>query len=200
MPKTILPPTRPQWPQERVIELALERWYAKSKAKIMPAVFWLAMRGYYRDSMGRKGMNDLNIYDDAFFLSSPEVFASYNANADPERYGINRNIRKPYAALEPGVWLYKPGIHHPSKPSRYAAFIQAGPVTVRRRPREGDEGYVETGYFGINVHRGVRTRTSSEGCLTIWPDQWPAFKETTYAELHRNQQATIPLILVHGQG
>jgi hypothetical protein len=49
--------------------------------------------------------------------------------------------------------------------------VQAASVEVRR-----DGGLIESGWFGINIHRGGVTTTSSEGCQTIPPErQWNQF-------------------------
>src|SRR5687767_15374666 len=130
--------------------------------------------------MGVPGKNDRGIYDDALFVISPNAYATFNANTDPARHGINPKIGKPYALLKPGRWLYRKGKHKLNDPNGYAAFIQAGDVTVIRDPGDGKPAWEETGRFGVNGHRGGRLSTSSEGCWTIWPDQWEAMRALAY--------------------
>lgn len=180
----MVPPNRPQWPRERVMLRLAEMG-------VRDAVALLAVRGYYRDSMGVAGCNDLGIYDDAVFLASPNVFASFNANTDPSRSGLNPKIGKPYAMLKPGVWRYEVGKHK----GRYTALVQAAAVTVRR----GDFGE-ETGMFGINVHPGSLNSVSSEGCQTIYPAQWAAFIASVQLEMLRCKARTIRYALMEGQG
>lgn len=147
----------------------------------------LGIRGYYKDTMGETGRNDIGIYDDAIILITPNVFAAFNANVDP-------SIRRPkIATLVPGTYWYKIGIHGLSKPParRYKALVQQGAVTVSRQ--DGDK---ETGFFGINIHKGGYSTTSSEGCQTIYPDQWNNFITTVESELNRMSQKTIPYTLV----
>lgn len=148
-------------------------------------VLVIGFRGYYL-SMGKKGQNDRGIYDDAIVVIGPEHYSTYNANCDPSAF------RPRIATLKPGTWLYKPGIHGLSKPKhlRYAAFVQAGPVTVQR-----DGAADETGWFGINIHRGAPNSTSSLGCQTIPPQQWPAFQATLMDQLKRAGQATFRYVL-----
>lgn len=139
----------------------------------------VAIRGYYLNSMGNPSKNDRGIYDDAFFVVerinepvSNWIVRRYNGNTDPSLH------REGIANLAPGNWRYKIGIHGLSKPKsrQYWACVQAAPVTVVR-----DGGATETGYFGINIHRGGSSGTSSLGCQTIPPTQWPSF----YADISR---------------
>jgi lysozyme len=147
----------------------------------------VGIRGYYKDTMGKKGQNDRGIYDDAIFIIAPECYVSFNANCDPGAF------RKGIANLKAGVWKYKIGVHGLSKPKplRYKALVQADKVTVAR-DNVGDE----TGFFGINIHRGQRSSTSSLGCQTIYPDQWSSFIETIQAQLERHEQRVVPYLLV----
>jgi len=146
----------------------------------------VGVRGYYKNTMG-KGVNSRNLYDDAIFILSPDAFLAFNANVDPSTY------RTRIANLKKGKWLYKLGIHGLSKPKsqQYQALVQAGPVTVQR-DNVGDD----TGWFGINIHRGGYNSTSSLGCQTIYPDQWPSFIATTKDLMQRYNQKTIEYHLV----
>lgn len=145
----------------------------------------IALRGYYLDSMGKRGENDRGIYDDAIFVCETDgqghIAGAYrfNANTDPSI------SRKGIAVLRTGTWRYKPGIHNISKPKnrQYPAFVQDRKVTVDR-----DGGASETAYLGINIHKGGRTTTSSEGCQTIHPDQWDAFYSKVIGLLKKNGQ------------
>jgi lysozyme len=174
----ILPPSRPQLTADAAARTV-------RAAGVTDAVALLGVRGYYRDTMGRAGTNDRGIYDDAMFVVSVTAFAAFNANTDPsvERPGI--------AVLERGVWHYKRGLHGISRGNPYPAFVQADEVTVMR-----DGGKPDTGYFGINIHRGGRNTTSSEGCQTIFPDQWDAFHELARGEMTRHAQMTVPYVLI----
>jgi lysozyme len=156
----------------------------RAKAVTDP-VCLLGVRGYYRDTMGKPGENDRGLYDDALFVLSPTVFAAFNANTDPsvERPGI--------ATLEPGVWRYQRGMHGINRGNPYPALVQAAAVIVRR-----DGGKLDSGWFGINIHKGSRTTTSSEGCQTLWPDQWQGFFELVKGEMIRHAQIVVPYVLV----
>ena len=177
----IRPPSRPL--QTRIETDRIFRAFLP----VIPLVALLGVRGYYRDSLGKPGVNDRGIYDDAIILRSESAHVAFNANTDPSV------ARKDVAVLKPGVWFYKVGTHGLSKPKpqRYTALVQSEAVTVARDQR-GDD----TGFFGINIHKGGHKTTSSLGCQTIVPDQWPAFIELVRSELRRAGQKTLPYVLI----
>ncbi len=165
-------------------------------------LFVAGIRGYYRDTMGAPGQNDRGIYDDAIFLVSPAFFGSYNANTDPSRVRKGRGISessKGMARLNPGLWRVHRFDRHAGK---YLALCQrAGPVTVTRDGIDGD--YADTGMFGINIHRGGWSNTSSLGCQTVHPSQWASFIASAVDQAKRYHgrrwaQATIPYALLDG--
>lgn len=175
----MLPKTRPEATREGVLG-----WISKAPS----APFLVGRRGYYRDSMGVKGKNDRGIYDDAIFLILPDGrMKSYNANTDPTR------LKPRVAQLKEGTWHYQVGTHNISKAKhrRYEALVQAAAVTVARH-NAGDD----TGWFGINIHKGSRNSTSSEGCQTIHPDQWDGFMKDVKAAIEASGRKSIPYVLV----
>lgn len=187
--------TIPQCKQEKVAEL-LATEFSKI-GRIQPKVSLLAIRGYYLDSMGAVGENDRGIYDDAIFLYSPSCFKSYNANSDPSRSGVNADTGKGFAVLQCGIYDYKIGIHGISKPPsmQYRALVQARQVVIKR---DGSPT-LERGFFGINIHRGGVSGTSSLGCQTIVPAQYKEFFEAVESELNKYGQNVIPYCLIEVQ-
>ena len=158
--------------------------------KVSDPVCVVGIRGYYRDTMGAVGKNDIGLYDDALVVVSPNVHAAFNANVDPTRLGWNAKAKKPMAQLKPGVYRYKLGLHGISRGNPYKALVQAGPVTVMRGDKE------ETGYYAINIHRGGST-TSSEGCTTLPPGaNWNGFIALVESEMKRNNAKTLSYVLV----
>lgn len=147
----------------------------------------IGVRGYYAKTMGPTPDNDRGIYDDAIIIVTPDGYWTFNANVDP-------NVtRQGAAVLKPGVWRYKPGQHgitfnRPGYP--YPAFVQADKVTVAR-DNQGDD----TGWFGINIHRGSNTSTSSLGCQTIPPAQWELFRDILKSALKQREQTSFPYLL-----
>lgn len=179
---SLLPPSTPKATLDRVTEVI-------KKAKVESPVVLVGVRGYYRDTMGKSGQNDRGIYDDAIFIVSPTHFTTWNANTDP-------SVFKPgIASLVPGVHLYRRGNHGISRPGGgYPAFRPATkdeqlPVTRDGvvNPRPG---------VAINIHRGGRNSTSSEGCQTIPPSQWDAFYTALSGEMKRYGVTTFPYLLV----
>jgi hypothetical protein len=131
----------------------------------------VGIRGYYKDAMGAPGVNDRGIYDDALFINSPQATVSFHGNTDPSKYrkGQGTGKGKGMALLNPGAYFAHQFGRHKGK---YQALIQTGgEVTVSR---DGDNAQ-DTGYHGINIHKGGRNETLSEGCQTIHPDQWDSF-------------------------
>jgi len=128
----------------------------------IPQLLFVGIRGYYKKTMGDPDANDRGLYDDAIFIVFNDKIFAFNANTDPSKYhpGI--------ANLIPGIWnAYKFDLHK----GNYLALCQrSGEVTVKRDGKD-----LDTGMFGINIHKGGYKTTSSLGCQTIHPDQWSQF-------------------------
>lgn len=161
-----------------------------SKVKCSDAVYLVGVRGYFKDTMGKVGVNDIGMYDDAIGIISQEALVTFNFNVDPSRQ--KKGMANLKANSNPG-WLYKRGIHGLNKPKslQYEAFVQADKVTVKRF-EQGDD----TGFFGINIHRGGFTGTSSLGCQTVPREQWEAFKELAFSLMKKHNQKTIRYFLI----
>jgi len=171
-------------PRARAIQLLAQN-------DVKGPVALIGIRGYYLDSMGAKGKNDLGIYDDAMFLVTPEAYVSFNANTDPSR------LKSGVASLLPGVHPYRRGKHGLSKGAGYDALRPATPGELLPVKRHG-ETKVPSARPGqaINIHRGSRRSTSSEGCQTIHPDQWQAFITLVYDQMKRAGAERIPYLLL----
>lgn len=172
----------------------------------------IGIRGYYLDGQGVKGENDIGIYDDAMFFRSPNVFASFNANTDPSKI-------KPGVAMLKAQEVYYAHIldtHNGSSSSYPAVCQRSGVVTVYRSGTEtlplGEHSkygeHIGNGYwvgkFGINIHKGGYTTTSSLGCQTIYPTQWSGYYGLVDSEMRRvfaesYKKRVIPYILVDEQ-
>lgn len=178
----ILPAKRPQMTEGELRKLIADYDVKGSK------VILVGIRGYYKKTMGNPLVNDHGIYDDAIFLLSPTGMLACNANTDPSV------MHKGVAVLKPGLHWYKKGLHGISHgPGKaYPAFRPASadesvPVTRDGKDSRG---------IAINIHKGGYYQTSSEGCQTIWPDQWGMFQPLAYSELSKYEQTQVPYILI----
>jgi len=163
----------------------------------------VGIRGYYLNTLGKTKENDRGIYDDAIFIDSPFVTASFNGNTDPSvvRKGFGKaEATKGMARLKNGIYFaHKFGLHR----SKYLALVQRlGNVTVIR---DGSPDYEETGGFGINIHKGSVNSTSSLGCQTIYPPQWESFINLAKDQAQRCfdkewNKVVIPYVLIENTG
>jgi hypothetical protein len=188
----MVPKSKPQINRERALKLLDKHGVDLNKCKVA----LIGIEGYYLNTMGKKGKNDIGIYDDAFvWISLDGGFATFNGNVDPSRY--KQNI----ATLDYGVWQYKKGKHGISKPGGgYPAYRQAAGVMVRRYQEK--TGTFKTVPLGdtINIHRGATNSTSSAGCQTVPPKQWDAFKAYGDMLIDRAGVKTFPYLKVANDG
>lgn len=195
--------SRPQAKEELVRQYLAE----VALPSVEEPVALLGVRGYYRDTMGQQGTNDVGIYDDAMFLVAPKVFIAVNANTDPSRLGWNPSIGKPYAMLMPGLWYFIMGPHKGKIPAlRQADEDEAldhnipdhGHFSVWRSKDGRLPAPVDKNYHAINIHRGGEQTTSSWGCQTIPPDQFLHFMDNVWAAAKTTHQKRIPYFLIDG--
>jgi hypothetical protein len=160
-------------------------------------VFIIAFRGYYQDTMGAPGKNDRGIYDDCMCVVSDRVFMTFNGNTDPSRF------RPGIATLVPGVYPYRRAKHGITTHADggYWAFRPATKNESLPVWRDGDvrlngkgERMTSEG-IAINIHKGGYNTTSSEGCQTIYPDQWDNFRDTVYDLMAQCSQEKILYVL-----
>ena len=192
---TIIPGSKPRLSAE---ELAARIGHFGLDRQLHPLIV-VGIRGYYKDTMGAPNVNDRGIYDDALFIDTPAATASFNGNTDPTSYRRGRGTgesTKGMASLNPGLWkVHRFALHK----GKYLALCQkAGEVTVTR---DGTPDYADTGNFGINIHRGGQSTTSSLGCQTVHPSQWDSFITLATDQAKRFfgtrwQSTTVPYILL----
>lgn len=190
----ILPMFRPKQSE------AITRAVVEKYKHLMPAdrrddkVIVLFVPGYYA-SMGKAGVNDRGIYDDAAFVITPEGVENFNANTDPSRFRKRIATIKPMQAVR-----YKPGRHGLSRPDGgYPAFRQNSDITVIR-DGVGEDTDSASSRFWCNNHRGGVNGTSSLGCLTHPPQQWPEYYALVRKALRVHKQTTFYVLIVPYEG
>lgn len=192
----IIPNSRPKITAEELNKLIES--YGLDQGKY--GLFNVGLRGYYANTLGEKGKNDLNIYDDAIVTVSPKGILSFNANTDPSylRKGSGFGANKGMATLKGDMIYYAHKFgHHRGAKTRvpYMALVQRlAKVTVIR---SGEPDYEDVGFFGINMHRGGYKTTSSEGCQTVYPEQYDNFIENGMAEAKSLYGSVEWLSLIH---
>ena len=188
-----IPNLKPGSSRDNVIDKATAQWEIDHPGEPFPSFFVLAVRAYYSNTIAPAG-NNINAYDDAFFIVTPDGMTSWNGNTDPTRFGWNKSASKWMARLRVGCWKMRSVIHRGS----YQAFGQASdPVTVDRVRQDGTVAKQDTGEFGINLHLGGYNTASSAGCQTVPPTQWHDFRNTLNAALAKFSKV-FDFILIDG--
>ncbi len=212
----IQPASVPQLPEPEIRSLIAKAFAsvpalpAASILSACPAQV-LAIRGYYRDTMGEPARNDVGMYDDAAFLVTPDKIERFNWNTDPSKVGWNPGVGKPFAMLCPGIWPFIRGLHKGQGPAWrqpdendarrvklstwFPDYRGQGHFKVFRAPGlPTPASPTDTGYHAINIHWGGQYGTSSWGCQTAPASMWPAFQLASYKAA--SAQPFLPYILI----
>jgi hypothetical protein len=142
----------------------VQKMKADVKSGSIEKTYVLGIRGYYKDSMGKVGENDRNLYDDAFVMVGKDFYDTYRGNTDP------RNTEAGKACLLPGYYTFIQGYHGYGKKSGHKAFRTDNPRQVLPVLRDKQNGIKEG--VTINFHKGGIYSTNSAGCQTVPPDIW----------------------------
>lgn len=148
---------------------------------VLDAVAVVGIRGYvkqFRESVS--GGNIIGKYDDVLCVVTPKACTTFLGNTDPTRLIKDPKTGLGRAVLEAGnKFLYTRGIHGITGPKerRRPAWVQAGPVIIRRYDDKTNElGPVLTGqWIGCNIHDGGWSTTGSAACQTVAPERWKVF-------------------------
>jgi lysozyme len=173
----MVPNSRPQQTREQTEDI-----FAFNLISTANKVVLLGVRGYYKNSMGKKGVNDQAMYDDALFVLSPDAFASFNFNTDPQKAGQKK------AMLNPGKYQFYKGKHK----GKYNALRPSPEGIQLPCTRDG----VESLCSHTNIHKGGFRDTHSEGCQTVYPTQWDEAIRLIYRQMDKYGQKTIQYLLI----
>lgn len=138
---------------------------------ITEGVAVVGTRGFYKSIAGAEtGKNLIGVYDDAISIVTPSQCRTFLGNTDPSRTIKDRAI------LQLGKYRYVRGIHGITGDHPRPAWVQAGPVTIRRFREDGSLGpELKDQWIGCNIHDGSQTTTGSAGCQTVVPELWKEF-------------------------
>ena len=184
-------PIRPQHEIQPVPENHLRSVLEAYKVTELVAV--VGIRGYVKQfAQATAGGNLIGVYDDAICLVTPQECVTFLGNTDPSRTIDGRAI------LQAGYrYRYTRGIHGITGPKerQRPAWVQAGPVVIRRYKNGVLGPIIEGQYIGCNIHNGSWTTTGSAACQTIVPERWKAFDSKLEAALKAVAQTQFWYIL-----
>lgn len=180
-------PNRPKINDAEVDKIA--RFYFSDN---LPPVLIVGVRGYFLNTVGRPGVNDLNVWDDAILVyENGQLLRTFNANTDPSKSKQN------LAMLDPGVYQFYKGKHK----GRILAF-RAYPEGVRLPCKRQDFSGVwrKSLCSAINIHDGALYDTWSAGCQTIVNQpphrQFNEFRDLVYTLMDRHRLETVTYLLI----
>jgi hypothetical protein len=86
-----------------------------------------------------------------------------------------------------------------------SGFRKGAGIGTAKEIRDGTPEFEDTGYCGINIHKGSFNSTSSLGSQTIYPPQWDSFiavAKDQSVRFHGTKwnKAIIPYILLENEG
>lgn len=173
--KKILPPARPKR-DDATLDAIIDHFnLVPTRASL------IVVRGYYLDSLGKRGVDDTNIYDDAAYLVSPNRRESWNFNTSPSF------PEKGYAELVLGQYVYYPSFHHISNPRKRYKALRPYPEGVTLKCLR--HGKLST-CSHCNIHMGSDNPIAfdvvwSRGCMTAPRHQYPDLQTKVFAEIER---------------
>jgi len=145
------------------------------------SVYLVGIRGYYLNSKGSVGANDIGIFDDAILLVIDGVIYPFNGNTDPSKEGAG------LAMLKCGKYTYYKGKHR----GKYDA-LRPFPEGVKMPcTRDGKDSFA----IACNIHAGGEKSTGSHGCQTLPKSQWENFIDLVYLVMDRRKMKTINYFL-----
>lgn len=119
----------------------------------------------------RSNANVQNEFDDLIGVIDGEYVAWYSCTTNPGTHWLLNLLNpKGAAVLKPGQYVdsWKVGMHQ----GKYEALVQCAPITVYRDADKDtiaeEQGKLDTGLFGINIHR------ANPKLISKFIDKWSA--------------------------
>ncbi|WP_319532653.1 hypothetical protein [uncultured Cohaesibacter sp.] len=191
-PSSPLLPTHRPSQADGITRAVMERYLSLTPPAFRSAkVQVLFVRDHFADAaeLAARTIHD-SCYKDAVFVIDPEGIEAFNGNSDPTNNGPGiATVKAPQAVC------YRPGFHRYGLPGGHEAFRQDIDCVVVRGGMEGDD----YGMHYVNLHRGGINGTSSEGCLTIPPNQWYEFHALVNGLLETYDQQVFYVTIVDHQ-
>lgn len=159
-----------------------------------PVILLVGIRGYFLNTVGKPGVNDFNLYDDAMIVRHRgDNVATFNANTDPSQQKTG------LAQLSTGIYTFYRG-KHKGRIDAFRAYPEGVKLPCKRETAHGSwEG--EAQY--INIHDGGDYDTWSAGCQTLpgasskkYGDQFAAFRDLVYRLMREAKQDKVTYLLI----
>lgn len=158
----------------------------------LPKLLLIGVRGYFLNTVGKPGVNDLNAWDDAILVYyDGNLVKTFNANTDPSK--LNQNL----AMLDCGVYQFYKGRHR-NRIDAFRAYPEGVRLPCKRQKFNGE--WEKSFCSHINIHDGGINDTWSAGCQTIINQgghkQFNEFRDLVYdlMKIHRLKTVTYLLI------
>ncbi|HEY8560527.1 MAG TPA: hypothetical protein VIL74_09130 [Pyrinomonadaceae bacterium] len=161
-------------------------------AEFVPVLLVVGVRGYFLNSVGKPGENDLNLWDDAILVYYDSVLVkTFNANTDPSKH--NQKL----AMLDAGLYEFYQGTHK-ERIKAFRAYPEGVELPCKRQQFDGS--WVKSKCSAINIHDGAFNDTWSAGCQTVINQtphkQFDEFRDLVYDLMDANKMKTFKYLLL----
>ena len=180
-------PNRPKITQEETARIVEKHFGA-----VPPPLLLIAIRGYFLNSVGKRGENDYNVWDDAVLVTeNGQLQRAFNANTDPSK------IKSGLAMLNEGLYYFYKGMHK-NRIRAFRAFPEGVKLPCKRQDALGN--WHSSVCSAINIHDGGERDTWSAGCQTVINThqnaQFIEMRDLVYGIMDRLRLLHFPYLLI----
>lgn len=159
--------------------------------KGIPELLVIGIRGYFLNSVGKKGENDF-LWDDAVIVyENGNLIKTFNGNTDPSK------AKSDLAMLDTGVYQFAKGTHK-NRIKAFRAYPEGVRLKCKRQNSKGE--WKESLCSAINFHDGGLNDTWSAGCQTIINQgrqkQFDEFRDLVYKLMTKHKLKTFTYLLI----